>query len=79
MGVGLRHFRSPASHREKQEVHFTALTAEEAGGRGARRVRSSRRPLRGGVRGVGGSDPRSGEPSALFRTTARQSLHFSNA
>lgn len=58
MGVGLRHFRSPASQREKQEVHFTALTAEEAGGRGARRVRSSRRPLNAAFKvegwGVGG-------------------------
>lgn len=58
VGVAVRRFRSPESHREKQEVHFTALTAEEAGGRGARRVRSSRRPLnaafRGEGRGVGG-------------------------
>lgn len=30
---------------EKREVHFTALTAKEAGRRGARRVRGSRRPL----------------------------------
>lgn len=74
VGVGLRHFRSPASQREKQEVHFTALTVEEAGGRGARRVRSSRRPPNAAFRGEGW-----GGSGALFRTTARQSLHFSNA